>query len=403
MPSLKNSLPRYRKHRGTGQAVVTLSGRDHYLGKHGTAASRRQYDRLIAEWLANGRESLVSAPDGIYVAELLNRYLKFAKTYYVKGGKPTGELAGMKDAIRQVERNYPRALVVDFGPLALKAVRQQMIDAGRSRSTINQAVGRIKRIFRWGASEQLIPVAVHQSLATVEGLRRGKSAAPDRPRVAPVNAEDVEATIPHLPPAVADMVRLQRLAAMRPGEVCILRPCDVDRSDDVWVYRPSTHKNEHHGRQRLIYLGPQSQAVLLRYLARDSEAYCFQPRDSEAKRRSARHLERQTPISCGNRPGSSRKRKPKRLPGNCYSTCSYGRAIARACDKAKVAHWTANQLRHLAATEIRQRYGLEAAQIILGHSHADVTQIYAEESYPDSRCTEPNAEILRFLSPDGPG
>lgn len=378
MPRRKDSLPKYRHHRGSGQAIVTLSGRDHYLGKYNTAASRREYDRLIGEWLANGREPLASSADELSVAEVLNRYLKFAKTYYVKGGKPTQELDGMKDAIRQVRKRYSRSPVLDFGPLALKAVRQQMIDAGWSRNTVNQAVGRIKRMFRWAASEQIIPTSVYQSLATVEGLRRGKSAAPDRPRVAPANASDVETTLPHLPAVVADMVRLQRLTGMRPGEVCILRPCDVDRSGDVWLYKPSSHKTEHHGRERTIYLGPQSQAVLLRYLARDSQAYCFQPRDSEAKRQAIRHQQRRTPLSCGNRPGTRRVRKPKRPAGSCYSTNSYGRAITRGCDKAEVSRWSANQLRHLAATEIRQRYGLEAAQIILGHSHADVTQIYAE-------------------------
>ena len=48
-----------------------------------------------------------------------------------------------------------------------------------------------------------------------------------------------------------------------------------------------------------------------------------------------------------------------------------------ACRKAGVPHWHPNQLRHLFATEVRQAYGLEAAQVLLGHSRADVTQVYA--------------------------
>ena len=40
--------------------------------------------------------------------------------------------------------------------------------------------------------------------------------------------------------------------------------------------------------------------------------------------------------------------------------------------------WSPNQLRHAAATEIRREFGLEAAQVILGHSQANVTQVYAE-------------------------
>jgi integrase len=45
-----------------------------------------------------------------------------------------------------------------------------------------------------------------------------------------------------------------------------------------------------------------------------------------------------------------------------------------------VADWSPNQLRHAAATEIRRRFGLEAAQVVLGHSTADITQVYAERN-----------------------
>ncbi len=47
--------PAYRLHKRSGQAVVTLSGRDHYLGPHRTKVSLAEYDRLVGEWLANGR------------------------------------------------------------------------------------------------------------------------------------------------------------------------------------------------------------------------------------------------------------------------------------------------------------------------------------------------------------
>jgi site-specific recombinase XerC len=43
-----------------------------------------------------------------------------------------------------------------------------------------------------------------------------------------------------------------------------------------------------------------------------------------------------------------------------------------------VPAWTPNQLRHGFATAVRAEYGLEAAQVLLGHSRADVTQVYAE-------------------------
>ncbi|MEO2008019.1 MAG: hypothetical protein ABGX22_04955 [Pirellulaceae bacterium] len=54
MPQLKQAIPKYRKHRASKQAIVTLGGKDFYLGPHGCQTSKDQYDRLIAEWLAGG-------------------------------------------------------------------------------------------------------------------------------------------------------------------------------------------------------------------------------------------------------------------------------------------------------------------------------------------------------------
>ena len=200
-------------------------------------------------------------------------------------------------------------------------------------------------------------------------------------------ADDVvDATLPHLSEVVADMIRFQRLTGCRPGEVCILRPCDVDTSGDVWIYRPESHKTEHHGRERVICIGPKGQDVLRPYLLREKESYCFVPAESERKRLALLHERRRTPLSCGNRPGTNRKRHPKKKPGLRYDTGSYRRAIHRAVDLANrnrngdgpLPRWSPNRLRHSAATEIRRQFGLEAAQVTLGHATADVSQIYAE-------------------------
>lgn len=43
-------------------------------------------------------------------------------------------------------------------------------------------------------------------------------------------------------------------------------------------------------------------------------------------------------------------------------------------------HWHPNQLRHRHATQVRKQYGLEAAQVSLGHSHAAIIEVYAEKN-----------------------
>ena len=378
MPYAKNHLPKYRKHRASGQAVVTLNGRDFYLGPHDTKASKLKYDRLIGEWLQNGRNPLLGSADELTIIELCARYWQFAKKYYSKGGKCTGEAPNIKLAIRYLKDRYKTTPVSEFGPLALQAVRQRMVEADNSRNYVNAQIGRLKRMFKWGVAEELVPPAVYEGLRAVSGLRCGRSEARETKPVLPIEDAAVDAVLEHLTSVVADMVRLQRFTGMRPAEVCVLRPCDLDRSGDVWLYRPASHKTQHHGKERVVFFGPQAQSVLLRYLARAPEDYCFQPRDSEAKRRAAQHAARKTPLSCGNRPGTNRKRKPKKQPRDHYTTDSYRRAIHYACDKAGIERWSPNRLRHSAATEIRKKFGLEAAQVALGHSTADITQVYAE-------------------------
>jgi integrase len=378
MPKLANSLPKYRKHRATGQAVVTLNGRDHYLGPIGTKASKREYDRLIGEWLANDRHPPTGHQSDLKLTELVARYWKHAKGYYRKDGRLTNEISALKCALRPLRELYGEQPVRTFGPLALEAVRGRMIADGWSRTGINRAISRIKRVFRWGVAKELVPSAVFESLRCVDGLRRDRTSARETDPVMPVTDCIIDATLPALPAVVSDMVRVQRLTGMRPAEVCIMRPCDIDRSGDVWAYRPQSHKTQHRGRQRIVPLGPKAQGVLLRYLARDAEAYFFRPCDSEAKRRAEQNQARKTPLSCGNRPGTNRKRRPKRTAGEAYNINSYRRAIQRACDKAGVEKWSPNRLRHTAATAIRREFGLEAAQVILGHSQANVTQVYAE-------------------------
>ena len=67
-----NRHPSYREHKVTGQAVVTLHGKDFYLGRHGTKESKAELDRLIAEWLANWRHLAISGP--MTVAEVVSRF-----------------------------------------------------------------------------------------------------------------------------------------------------------------------------------------------------------------------------------------------------------------------------------------------------------------------------------------
>ncbi|MCE9604443.1 MAG: site-specific integrase [Planctomycetia bacterium] len=351
----------------------------------------------------------------LLLSELLVKYLAFAEPYY------GGRIDGIKIALRYLRTTYGSTQAEDFGPLALQAIIQRMVADDLSRSYIQSLIRNVRRIFKWAAANQLVAVTTLQALQCVSGPRKGKGEARETKPVVPVDDAVVESTLPHLPPVVADMVRLQRLVGCRPTELCIMRPCDVDRKGDVWSYRPSHHKTEHHGHDRRIMFGPKAQAILLPYLDRPATDYCFSPAEVVAQQNADKM---KNPDAAVRR----RTRKPKRAPGLCYSEDTYRRAITRACEQAfgmpielraaskeySAAYqrhkrakqpmpeallkaeetrreeanlwrerwtWAPNRLRHSAATEIREKFGLEAASNVLGHSRADITQMYAARDW----------------------
>jgi hypothetical protein len=44
-------MPKYRLHKGSGQALLQINGHRIYLGKYGTAESKQKYRRIMAQWL----------------------------------------------------------------------------------------------------------------------------------------------------------------------------------------------------------------------------------------------------------------------------------------------------------------------------------------------------------------
>jgi integrase len=390
--------PSYRLHKPSGQAVVTISAggrrRDVYLGVHGTEASRRAYARVIAELAAAPAVPDAKPGAGLTVSELLLLFKRHAQQHYQHpDGGPTSELGLYRLALRPVRELYGPAPAADFGPLALKAVRQRLIDAGNSRKVVNRHVGRVKRVWKWAASEELVPAAAFQALATVTGLQAGRSAARERPPVQPVADGDVDATLPFLTRHVRGLVAFQRLTGCRPGEACRLRMCDVDTSDRVWLYRPRRHKTAHRGRSRVVAIGPKAQALLAGFPTADVTAFVFSPAAARAERYAAMRAARKSKVQ----PSQADRSRPdvRTRPGAGYTPESYAHAVAKAVRRANarraalaggaefdpVRHWHPNQLRHSFATAVRQRHSLEAAQVLLGHARADVTQVYAERDH----------------------
>ncbi len=308
MPGFRRNPPSYRLHKASGNAVVTLIGKDVYLGRFGARSSLAEYDRVIAEWLSADRTHVSRNDPAVSIAELVNA---FRKSDAISDSHQHDYRAVMSLLVRTNSRRP----VTDFGPLALKGVRKAMIDAGWNRQTISQRTYMLRRIFRWGVEHEMVPVAIYDALLAVEGLRAGKSTAPEPEAVEPVAVAHVEACLPFAPTTVQSMVKVQALTGMRPGELCDMRTGQIERTGKVWIYRPGSHKTAYKGKSREIAIGPKAQVILAPYLKADPAAYIFTPRESETIRRQAAHTNRKTPLKYGNFPGSNRKSKAACAPG----------------------------------------------------------------------------------------
>ncbi len=374
-------IPRYRLHRDSGQAIVTLVDhatrrrRDFLLGSFDSPQSRVRYDELIASWQARGRrlpadQRAIAEAAGISVRALCQGY-----EAYIEPLISPSHFNSIRGTLRGLKAAFGDTSAATFGPRKLKQLREGMALRGLARKTINKRVRLIVSAFEWAVSDEMINETIYRALATVKPLRHGEHAARESVPIRPVPEADIASVREVLPPVIQAMIDLQLLTGMRPGEVCALRPVDLDTTGKVWCYRPPRHKNAWRGRDREIWIGPNGRRVIEPMLAtrQSVEEPLFSPREAYAQRRRA-HANGQR------REGQTQtKRRSDRTMGEQFDASTYGKAIRRACEDLGVPVWTPNRLRHTAATRIRRECGLEAAALVLGHSSAVVTDaVYAQ-------------------------
>ncbi len=368
-------IPKYSHHKATGQARVRIDGKSYYLGEYDSDESKTKYDHLIAKWLTGER---LITPDALTVSRLCVKYVEeHVKLYYRKNGRPTSEVCAIQGALRPLVKKFGGNRVSDFGPAKLKVVRTAMLEAGIVRLSINRNLGRIRRMFKWGVENEIVPPNAYAALTAVSGLRHGRSDAKESSPVLPIPMDDIDIIKPHVSRQVWAMIQLQLLTGMRPGEVRTLRLCDIDLTADAWEYRPAEHKTQHHGRSRVIFIGPKGQDIMRPFLKADRTRYVFSPADGREEFNAERRRNRQTPMTPSQRKRQPRA-SPKKCPGECYSVTSYARAIKNACATAEIPSWTPNRLRHNSATRLRQQFDIETVRTILGHASGFTTEIYAQ-------------------------
>ena len=173
---------------------------------------------------------------------------------------------------------------------------------------------RIKRLFRWATENELVPPSIYHGLLAVRGLQRGRTEAREAAPVAPAPEFLINACRSFVSRQVEALIDLQLLTGARPGELCIMCGCDLDMTGRIWTYRPETHKTQHQGRRREIYLGPRAQELVTSFFKTDVRAFLFSPQDAEAERLRAMREKRKTKVQpsqqCRKKKTPARKKDP---------------------------------------------------------------------------------------------
>jgi integrase len=336
---------------GRGYATDPATRKEVYFGPYGSQECLGNYNAWIVRLTGRRMDVASGTPAGasIYVFQLLEDYLVYADQYYRKHGRHTSEYWSLENVATALNELHGKTLASEFRPSNLKEVRQALVERGLARKHVNDQVARIRRIWRWAVEHELVPADALTALEAVAPLKKGRSKAPEEEKVPPVPLEDVWTTVFVAPAQLGRMIRLQLFAAMRPQDVCEMRPCDIDRQ--TWVYTPWTYKTEHLDTPREIELGPKAREILETILPDSSpEAWLFQARPR------GRFAGYNGPITAS----------------------GYRGQIRKLCQLHGIPHWYPLQLRHTALSLIRERFGLEAAQVAAGHTNAEVTEIYAQ-------------------------
>ena len=403
---MKKPIPTVRRQKNKSGAYLfsqfTVCGevKRVYFGREDNPETQNKIIEFQRDFLAGkyGRKERHREQSEVSIAYLAMKFLDWARDEYPPNSK---EPERFQRVLGLLVRFCGEDAVESFGLAQLEEFRQSLVSAGTCcRKEINQRIQMIKRVFKWGAARRLVPLDVNAEIQLLEALRKGRGKARDNPPVRPVSLDVVARTLPRLSTVVAAMVRLQLLTGARPGEVRIMRPCDIERTDSgCWKYRPEHDKTERFrgdGEEKIIPLNAEAQKIVIVHsmdLSEQSKQYIFRPEEAVREIRAERAMNRKTKKTPSQIERDRNRVKTEKL-NDLYSASAYRIAIRRAAKAAGVPCWTPYQLRHTAATEIRKRYGLEAAQILLQHKSLTTTQIYAE---PDRERAEELAQKIEIF------
>lgn len=341
-------IPKLRLH-VSGQWVVRVDGKDEYLGTNKESAEKR-YRELITQHYGvadTSRSSHLHGPRQT-VADLIKQFtdeqLATCDPLYVEARRAT-----LTQVTKSVLLLYSLLPAEEFGPKAYKSTRKHMAaervvnhrkdkSKPRTYTYINSLCSKLKGIWHWGVSDEIVSQACYDRLLSVPDLTSGELGLRDGKEVQPVSEQLFRQTLDYVSENMSDLLWLLWITAARPNEILTLTPAELAKDNDGdYVYRPKNHKTKKKNKRRAIVFGAEGVAILKKHWpARDTDPF---------------------------------------FPD--YASPSVVRkAVYRACDRAKLPRWHPYQLRHAAITRISLKHGKEVAQAVAGHSKAVMTERY---------------------------
>ena len=347
---------------------------------HKVLAYRSPYDAV---------KNLVNPENITTVGQLLTQFLWWAQK------NQDLDMGARTERVKKFLKIYEDWPIRDFGVDELQnvqlAMQQYIYKRGKklipyTRQGINHNLKHIRRIWNWGIGRGYVTQAQAKNLEELRQVSFGQ--APENHKRLKVTQEEFQKVLENVNSVVADMLQLIWFTAMRPGEVCKMRPCDILCDDpECWLYIPGRdispvgeHKTMRFGRTKVIPLTTKSQSVLQKRISDfNSKEYIFKPIDAINEMFEERAKKRQTPPHYGNSPGTNKKEHPMIRPGDKYTVSALRIACRRGCERAGVEPFKPYDLRRSTATGIRSVLDKEAAKLILGHTKTDTTDIYLLE------------------------
>lgn len=270
----------------------------------------------------------------------------------------------------------------------------------------------ILKMVEWAEDEDHLSSEVHHELKRCKPIKAGKTIARRTKRVKPSDEAISKALVIFLRDEASGIsektkasrkrkrdrlllaiaVELLWESGMRPIELVVLRPCDVQLAEafspddpDLWEYVPHEFKTEHtNDADRVIPFTDRAKELY-------DEAVALKCSDGS-----------QSQLAFAVDYDPAERLFPWKASNPYDARTAFNRAIGKACDAAGLAKLTSRQFRHRTATDAAQ-LDARGAQHLLGHTHFSTTENYLhEEAKARRRMIEKLNRERRGLNPTDP-